>query len=523
MASADKVAIVGWDGACWPVLRRYMADGELPVLQRLIAEGSHGGLSSTVPFHSGPAWTSLVTGVNPGKHNIFHFCRTIGYDMRFVNGSFRCADAVWDLVGRTGMKVAAVNIPMTFPPEEVNGVMVSGMDAPSLDSRFTYPFDLRNELVESGYMITWGSSEFKENKREEFAAKILEMARKRGELVLRLLKDLDPSFMIVNFAAPDRAQHFFWHTIGEREGDWVRETYRELDTILGDILAAVDDSTSVMLVSDHGFGPLYGTVGLGEWLQRERLFTLKSRIPRYALRKLGDTIKRVGGRRGLDLTLMRSPWVASQLSTAKIDAWLPDWSCTRAWFPPTEGGIRVNVKGREPQGIVKMGQEYEELRDRIIDGVQGLCDSGGTKMVERVYRREEVYSGSYVENAPDLIVEPANGYAIGKKSSSAKTRAHGQSHKSGDHTRIGVFAAKGPDFSKTNVITDASVYDIVPTVLHLLGLQVPDYMDGQVLQEAFAHDSEAAKRPVQRMPSAYTEKQRIRARLTALQSNHDTR
>ena len=514
-----RVLVIGWDGACWPVLEKYLEAGRLPTLKKLVQGGAAGDLVSTVPFHSGPAWMSISTGVNPGKHNIFHFCRTSGYDMQFVNGSFRRSASVWEIIGQAGMKVAVVNIPMTFPPQEVNGVMVSGMDTPSAESRFTYPESLGDELTKSGYLITWGSANFRRGREEEFADKLLKMARKRGDLVLSLLRDPDPRFMIVNFAASDRAQHFFWHTVGVEGQDWLGEIYSELDSILSGILNAIDDSTTLLLVSDHGFGPLHKVVGLGEWLRDEGLLKLRSRVPRYMLRKMGESVERVGGRRGLDMTFNRVSKVRSALQTARIDAWSLDWSRTKAWFPPTEGGIRINVKGREPHGIVDGGREYEELREHIIHGLESLTDvNTGVRVIEKVHRREEIYSGPYVVNAPDLVIEPGAGYAVGKKSSPAGMNSSGGLPMSGDHLRTGVFVGYGLDMKAGTSIESASVYDIAPTVLHLLGLPVPGQMDGRVLKDAFEQSSEPAQREVTRRGGTDGEREKIRTRITRLQS-----
>ncbi len=414
--NSRRVVLIGWDGASWPVLQKYVSLDKLPTLKKLLLGGVAGDLKSTVPFHSGPAWMSIVTGVNPGKHNIFHFCRSKGYDMQLANGSFRRSMPIWDIISQAGMKVAVVNIPMTYPPTKVNGVMVSGMDTPSDRSRFTYPDSLRDELTRTGYRITWGSKNFNKGKgEEEFVAKILEMSRKRGGFVVSLLQNLKPDFLVVNFASPDRIQHFFWHTIGVAGADRVCEIYQELDSILSDILESIDESTTIFVVSDHGFGPLYKTVAIGKWLRDEGLLKLRSRIPKYLLRRLGTTIERIGGGGGLAWASKWVPQLKRNLETAKIDAWSPDWSKTRAWFPPTTGGVKINLRGREPRGIVNQGGEYEELCDHVSRKLENLRDpDNGKKVIEKVHRREGIYSGSYTANAPDLIIQPARGYAVGK-------------------------------------------------------------------------------------------------------------
>jgi predicted AlkP superfamily phosphohydrolase/phosphomutase len=524
--SNHKVVVIGWDGAVWSVLHRYLDSHKLPTLERILQQGVAGDLKSTIPFYSGPAWASLSTGVNPGKHNIFHFCRTEGYDIRLVNGSFRRSVPVWDIIGQAGMEVAVINIPMTYPPEKVNGIMVSGMDTPSEKSRFTYPDNLREELLKQGYLITWGSKEFKQGRGAEFADALLEMERKRGDLVLKLLENPELRFLMVNFAATDRAQHFFWKHIGDSQNDWVLAICQELDSILGRILETIGDSGTLLLVSDHGFTSIYRHFAAGRWLLEEGLLKVKWRVPRYLIRKAGDTIEKFGGGGILAWAENQFPALRRKLEGARIDAWSPDWSKTQAWFPPTEGGIRINMKGREPSGIVSPGDEYEELRNRIIQKLEDLRDPyDGGKIIEKVFRREDIYSGPYVECAPDLIIQPVGGCAVGKSGSKPIMKPVSEGHHDGEHMLVGVLLAHGPDIKKGTNIGEACVYDIAPTVLHLLDLPVPAEMDGQVIKEAFESDSEAALREVrhsQRAGDTEDEKARIRGKIRALRRKNGT-
>ncbi|PYK24434.1 MAG: phosphodiesterase, partial [Verrucomicrobia bacterium] len=149
MKKVPKVVVIGLDAATWTVIRPWMAEGKMPNLAKLMKAGVSGTLESILPPITPPAWTSFMTGKNPGKHGIFHFVETEhgGYAMNYANATSRRSPTVWKLLNNAGYSVGTMNIPFTYPPEPLNGFQISGMDTPSETSPFIHPPELREELV----------------------------------------------------------------------------------------------------------------------------------------------------------------------------------------------------------------------------------------------------------------------------------------------------------------------------------------------------------------------------------------
>src|SRR2546423_6260999 len=148
MNKAPKAVIIGLDAATWALIRPWMAEGGMPNLARLMNAGVSGKLESILPPITPPAWTSFMTGKNPGKHGIFNFVEAEqgAYAMNYINASSRRSPTVWKLLNDFGLTVGTMNIPFTYPPEKLNGFQISGLDTPSENSPFIHPPSLRQEF-----------------------------------------------------------------------------------------------------------------------------------------------------------------------------------------------------------------------------------------------------------------------------------------------------------------------------------------------------------------------------------------
>jgi len=510
--------LVGLDGASPDLIEQWVNQGKLPNMEKIIKRGVFGRLKSTVPASSATAWTSAVTGVNPGKHGIFEFVYYNGYERRPVNSTQRSAKAIWHLLNARNKTVGILNVPITFPAEKVKGFMVSGLMA-GLDTEFTYPKGLRSDLVASGYRIDiayerWASMILGiETNLYSVVEDVCEMIEKRKEATLRLMQQFQPDFFMVVFTALDRIQHQFWKfmnspdlgNVDEVEGlaTVVQSTYEKMDDALGEILAHVDNNTDVIVFSDHGFGPEYKSVRLNVWFKQMGLLRLR-RSPTGFLRALGiteanlvtqarrilgaGTLRRLTSGRQSSLRRLRYRYKIPRLRFPTLEEF--DWKSTKACYL-FQHMIKINLAGREPEGIVNPGIEYERLRTEIVKGLLELRDpENGTKMVKAVHRREELYHGECLSHAPDLLVEMAEGYADDEYVAgelvvpSTERYGPGLQGPSGCHRSEGVFMATGPDISTGGVIEGSEILDITPTVLYLMGVPVPKYMDGKVLIRA---------------------------------------
>src|SRR4030095_12872479 len=271
---SPRVMIVGLDAATWDLARPWVAEGYMPNLGRLMSEGTSGKFKSVFPPITPPAWTSLTTGKNPGKHGIFHFLKAKpdSYALSYTNGSSRRSRTVWKILNDAGFTTGITNIPFTYPPEHLNGYQVSGMDTPSEKSPFVYPLALREELEKSAgrpLQLDIRFLGFMTNDQRRYS--VLEEMRQIDEqwtrVGLHLLQHRVQDVMMFVFMSIDTVQHYFWQFMDETHflhepaakskfGNAIRDVYTRLDATLGKLLEYAGPDTSVFVVSDHGGGPV---------------------------------------------------------------------------------------------------------------------------------------------------------------------------------------------------------------------------------------------------------------------------
>lgn len=497
---SSKVWVVGLDGATFDLLRPLMDAGRLPNLARIAAEGVHGSLESTVPPVTAPAWVSFMTGMNPGKHGVFDFTVRGTHGLTWASSRAVRAPKLWHILGRHGKKVGVINVPVTYPAELVNGYVVPGFLMPRGATRFTHPPELYDEMVKAvGDYVINVKIEGRE-KGDEAAARGLVSEIKdavaRREAVVHYLLDSHPTdFMMVVFMSLDKVQHVFWKYLDPRsslyetvEGAWYRglvmPCYEQVDAVIGRLMVRSDERTTLVLMSDHGFGPLDKYVDLNQWLADRGLFRVHRR------KVLWRELRRRLGIKGRTMPQLHGGVAADP---TKLDC--IDWANTRAFCGEISGqGIFVNLKGREPRGIVELGAEYERLCDGIIRDLMDWQEPGSNRLiVDRVYRRKELYAGPHVDKAPDLLVVMRDYSYLLLNSVRFTSRRYLQNvdDASGFHRRDGVFMAWGHQIASGQAVKGAEITDLAPTILHLMGLPVPEAMDGKVLRAIFAQGSAA--------------------------------
>jgi predicted AlkP superfamily phosphohydrolase/phosphomutase len=465
-------------------------------------EGVHGDLRSTIPPSSIPAWPSFLTGKNPGKHGIFDFMKRTPNDYigKMISSNDFKTDTIVDILNEAGKTSVIINITSTYPPKPLKGCIVSGMLTPK-DATYVYPAVLQPELDGRGYVIfkdfdkyTSSSIVFKE---------LVSMEQKRKEIALSLMRIFDWDLFMVLLIGTDTIQHRLW---GEKK--WINNYYREIDSIIGEIIGNVEEKTNTIIVSDHGFGPLEKYININKWLEKKgllrtrRVETEATRIYKV-LRLRSDVVKNKNLLSRLGLTAdMFKPFV-NILRVLKISQIIPpsikrgygslpktelaiDWARTKvalsSFFTTETQSLIINLKGREPQGIVDPF-EYKSLRNSVISKLKKIGDPDtGENVFINIYAKEELYHGSYLENAPDIVMMLKGGY---KASNSLKGDRIFESigQKQGSHRIMGIFIARGPDFKKKVMLKNARIIDIMPTILKVMGVDIPSQTDGQVLSE----------------------------------------
>ena len=488
-----KVLAVGLDGATFRTLTPLIRQGLMPNLERMIGAGVSGELSSVIPTNSASAWASFMTGCMPARHGVFEFrSRRPGDADRkeIVNSGHIRRPTVWSMASQSGRTVGAINVPVTYPPEEVNGFVVTGLLTPVQVGFATHPPDLASELRSAigRYVVDVEWREY-EGAIPALVQSLEAMTDSRRDAALYLMERYRPELLTVVFVAPDRLQHCLWPYLdpalapsaahaGENH-EAVRRCFSRLDGALGDLVDKAGPEAQVVVFSDHGMQPTDTQFAINEWLERVGL--LKRRKAHSAL---VNALKRVDAPlRSLRRRVPGLANVTGRYHTFSEGAQI-DWSRTRAYsYWDSQQGIRVNLASREAEGIVAAG-EYEALRSEIRTALADLTEPRtGRKVVAEAWLREECMDGPYAEQAADIVLTAAEGF------STAPAGAHlfePTGWRSADHSLDGMLVASGPAMRRSQRIGGARLVDLCPTILYLLGCPIPPGLDGRMLSDLVA-------------------------------------
>lgn len=513
---APRLLIVGWDSATFDLVDPMIEAGRLPVLACLQERGSRAPLRSVWPPMTDCAWTCAFTGRNAGAHGIFgSWYRAPGaYECRYFSSRDRQAPALWELTD--GIRHLVWNVPMTFPPTSVQGVMVSGYGAPP-GARIAEPSALQDELSQR-----WALGDLLDvaphSSLEAFRADLLRGLEAQAEALPWAIERTEADVVEIVWPHIDRAQHFFWKFRGTDHAlsGAIEETYEAMDAATGALVEAFPDA-DVMVVSDHGAGELKGDINLGAWLTSNG-WAVPGSSNRSGLAELAwalpPSVRRLGRR--------LSPSLARKAMGARLTGQLGsfDWSRTKA-FMGFHSDLWLNLKGRELQGIVDPG-DADRVLDEISAGLLEIRDPATNEpVIAAVHRKEEVFSGPALDLAPDLICDPwAAGYRVapardphGDVIVAPEPLAGVDAAWSADHRPLGIFVAAGPRISQGRS-DELNLMDVCPTSLALLAQPVPHGLDGKVATGVIRKDflelnpvTEGAATSVRQTSAGYSEEE----------------
>jgi predicted AlkP superfamily phosphohydrolase/phosphomutase len=509
-----KVFVLGLDGATWDILSPLAEAGELPNLSRLAREGVSGTLRSVFPPLSPVAWTGVMTGKNSGRHGVFEFLEYKHDPLRpHVNSSRSIrSELVWETAARYGKSSVAGAVPMSYPPRKVPGVSFLGdflapADAPDFASDPQLLRDLETAL--GAPYEPWNTAVHDGGNEAGALDSLTRWLEQHLRAVEWLMKNRPWDLFVYDLMATDRIQHELWHAWDPthraaqgRDLSAVRagfiDFWKRLDAGVGRIADGLPADTSLILMSDHGFGPIEWYVNFNVWLlergyvalqdslyvKQKHWFWKRGATPEWfygLMSRFGGATNRVSRFRGKQVT-----WVDRLADAAFLSRKHVDWSKTRAYAQGNFGQIFLNVEGRQPQGCVKPG-EVRELLDQIKSDLDELKHpQTGAPLVERVYERDELYDGPQASLGPDLTVVLSDWRyrTIGLYDFTTNQVISPAFGPTGDHRMEGVFIGHGPGFrAGASLGPDADLLDITPTALHLLGVPVPSDCDGRVLAE----------------------------------------
>jgi len=520
--SADAVPrkgllVVGIDGATFDIMNPMLERGELPHIAAILKNGASGALESTIPPLTPPAWTSMMTGLNPGAHGIFHFIRRQAgsYQMELATSESFAGYDIFSALGRRGWTTGGFSVPMTYPPFPINGFMVSGIPMPMTGPNRAFPQDWLARLEEHtgqdyqpdiDYAPYGGKSEPKHEDLDRYATLRDDLFRVERERIhaMELSMEMQPTdFFFGVISVTDRCQHYFWKFQDKEHDGWseegarrfgsvIEDSYRLADEAVGRLLAVAKKTgydPTIALVSDHGFGSYSGDFHVNLWLEQQGYLHFHP-IPRWVIAKttVGNLLHHPKAKlvRKLVPKFCHS-WVLARPKRKKQrDARDIDWSQTVAFA--SMYGICLNVKGREAEGIVAPGEERDALVQEIRKGLDQLTDPhDGQPVVAPHYDARELYRGPHVELAPDIqyAVKDLSYLQLEGLSEDELFRRRRFAAVSGTHRMNGLFAVAGSGIKAGYSLTGMHIQDTMPTLLTAVGECVPDYSEGKIWREIF--------------------------------------
>ncbi len=454
-----KLLIIGLDCATPQLMFDEYRD-ELKNISYLMENGVYGKMKSTIPPITVPAWTSMVTGKDPGELGFYGFRnrKSYGYeDLYFANARFVKEKTLWNYMSMNRKRSIIVGVPQTYPPKPLNGILVSSFLTPDKNSQYTWPRDIAkrlDEIADGDYIID--VKNFRTDDKDWLLEQIYTMTERRFKVVKEFLRGEPWDFFMFVEMGIDRIHHAFWrfcdknHRLyekGNRYEDAILNYYKFVDEKIGEILEILDKDTSILVVSDHGAKGMKGGVCINDWLIEKGYLKLNRRVE------------------GIE----------------KLRPDMIDWKNTKVWG---EGGyygrIFFNVKDREPEGVIPK-EEYDSFRDKFIEELKEIRDENGNDMGTVVYKPEEVYR-ECKNIPPDLIVYFGNldyrsAGTVGHKEILIFENDTGPDDANHAQEGIFIFADFQNNFGGKEIYN--SIYNITPFVLDFYGIKVNGGFQGE--------------------------------------------
>ncbi|MBN1550190.1 alkaline phosphatase family protein [bacterium] len=503
-----RVFILGLDGATFDLLDPWIDSGYLPNLEKLKRMSAWGVLQSTNPPTTPPAWTTCITGLNPGRHGVYDFTVSPLQDPNrpLVSSSTAKGLKIWHIFNKFNKRCIVVNVPITYPPEPIDGIMISGMMTPSFESDFTYPNEIKHRIkaVCGNYIPNIDIPKYDvelESDAMAFLDDIKESFERRYEAVRHLMKSEKWDFFMVVFILMDRIQHLFYKYLlpgshlfnlphAERIRQRVIEEYQRCDTAIGEIRDSLQHQDMLFVISDHGFGSTdayfntntwllqNGFLAVNKWEYLKKSFQhhaltwgnsklIKSVVPLHQLAKIRKAFRS-----------KRSSFLSPKSDLVSVI----NWRETKAYFAsiPSQG-IYIN----ESNNTISLS-ETNSLKEQISKKLSEIKNPiNGNKLIDQIWYREEIFKGNATKFAPHILFRMNNYSILGRQHlGSSQCFTITQNEPNGFHRSEGVLIVAGKNI-ESGQINQATITDILPSVLYASGLPIPEGLDGKILTALF--------------------------------------
>jgi predicted AlkP superfamily phosphohydrolase/phosphomutase len=506
MDPPPKIAVIGLDGATFRVLDPLIKAGAMPGLAILRERGLEATLRSTVPAYTPPAWVSMITGVNPGRHNIFGFLSSTPQEPPAIaHSGLIDTPAMWRYLEQLGLKTGVFNVPMTYPPTQVDGFLISGGIASGWTNpeqpNFAYPQEMGRlvmDAVGTQYPLDTVVSYENDWRSPSTVTSIKKVQQLRRRAIGALIENTGPDAVFAVFEGPDRIQHLFYQYVVECS-DWygrpeasefrdrIFDYFGELDHVVKDLAEWAGRDGHVFIVSDHGFGPWEKTLNINLLLAEWGFLKLPSLSRLTRLGPVAGAGQRIARR------MIPRRWL--HVAKAKVLKGIV-WDNTRAFASHiAEQGIHVNEQEVFRKGIVPRS-DVKSVEDELLERLMDLRDpDDGQLVTDRVFRRDDVIHGPHALRAPSLFpICRDQRYELSDTVAATSAFTDHRDRPWGYHHTDGIFIACGPDVAKGKLASGLDIVDVLPNVFHAAGLSIPSGLDGRVVTELFT--GATASRPV---------------------------
>lgn len=395
-----RVVVLGLDGSPYTLVKKLAEDGVMPNLNAVVNEGNFYQMDTTIPEISSVAWSSFITGKNSGEHGIFGFTDLVplSYKLRFPNFSDLKCPPIWNELEKIKRRTVVINLPSTYPAKPINGVLISGFVALRIE-KASYPERIIPFLKSIGYRIDVDTLKGREDK-DFLINDLLDTLRIRKKAIEYFWQKEKWDLFIGVITGTDRLQHFLMDAFfdeSHKHHQAFLDYYHLVDKeVIEEIKRRLDGSMKLIVLSDHGFTKIEKEIYLNRWLFEKGYIRFKNKQP--------ESIEDIA-------------------------------EGARA-FVMDPGRIYINLKGKYPFGSVSQGDEYKELIDELIENLYSL-EFKGKKIIKKIFKRNEIYSGPYTENGPDLVA--LSNYGFDLKGSVKSKKVFGNSFLTGMHTQDDAF------------------------------------------------------------------------------------